>query len=288
VIGADSARITPLPLPRTREAGVRRLFTVASAGLTSDALRWGERTGRWRRVRRSVYAEGPEDPTPLDRARARVLAADGVARGALAGVLHRLDAVALDDRPMRRRQRGCVVDIDGIPCADVLTTLVDLAVLLDDDRWEQALESALRRRLVTIDELVEVPRRTHGKPLIERVLGRRPPGAPPTESLLETLALQLARPVLGEPVRQRVVTWPDGTFVARVDLSWPALGVFFELDGQHHEGQPVYDARRETAVVAATGWLPGRFTWHEIVHVPRTTQRRFAQLRDRATERAAA
>ena len=102
---------------------------------------------------------------------------------------------------------------------------------------------------------------------------------------METIALQLARPILGEPVRQLVVTWPDGTFVARVDLSWPPKGIFFELDGQHHKDQPVYDARRETAVVAATGWLPGRFTWHELTRVPRATQRRFRQLDDQAARR---
>lgn len=268
---------------------MRRLFTTASCELTGDALRWGERTGRWRRVRRGVYADGPDEPTPLDCARGLVLARRTAARGALAGVLHRLDGVTLDDRPIRRRPLSDVetVALGGVRCANPLVTIVDLAVLLDDDRWEQALESALRRRLITIDELDRLPAGTPGKRRIERVLARRPPGAAPTESLLETLALQLARPVLGEPVRQRVVTWPDGTFVARVDLTWPDLGVFFELDGQHHAGQPVYDARRETAVVAATGWLPGRFTWHEIVRIPRTTQRRFTQLRDRATDRAA-
>jgi hypothetical protein len=261
---------------------VRRLFTVASAGLTSDALRWGERTGRWRRVRRSVYALGPEPPDRLDRARAEVLAADGVARGSLAGVLHRLDSVELDARPMRRRPRGAAVEIEGIACADALTTLVDLAVLIDDDPWEQALESALRRRLVTVEDLLRVPARTHGKPRIERVLSRRPDGAPPTESLLETLALQLARPVLGEPTRQLVLRKPDGTFIARIDLSWPRRGIFFELDGEHHKDQPVYDASRQTAVVAATGWLPGRFTWTEITRTPKSSQRRMVAIGERA------
>ncbi|MGH9032675.1 MAG: DUF559 domain-containing protein, partial [Acidimicrobiia bacterium] len=65
----------------------------------------------------------------------------------------------------------------------------------------------------------------------------------------------------------------------------PELGLFLELDGQHHEAQPVYDARRETAVVAATGWLPGRFTWHEVVHLPKTTARRLAALAEQARRR---
>src|SRR2546430_4158695 len=83
------------------------------------------------------------------------------------------------------------------------------------------------------------------------VLVLRPAAAPPTESLLETLMVQLARtvPGLGPPVRQLEVFDEHGQFVARVDLAWPELGLFIELDGQQHTGQPVYDARRETAVV---------------------------------------
>ncbi|HEX8770539.1 MAG TPA: DUF559 domain-containing protein, partial [Acidimicrobiales bacterium] len=102
------------------------------------------------------------------------------------------------------------------------------------------------------------------------VLSLRPPGTPPTESLLETLMVQLARlvPNLPEPVRQLDIYDEYGNHVARVDLAWPDLGLFTELDGQQHEGQPVYDANRETRVVAVTGWLCGRFTWHEVRRVP--------------------
>src|SRR5205823_13525374 len=120
-----------------------------------------------------------------------------------------------------------------------------------------------------------------------RVLLLRPPGAPATESLLETLMVQLVRrvPNLGEPVRQYVVCDADGQFIARVDLAWPDIGLFIELDGQQHKDQPVYDARRETAVVATTGWLPGRFTWTEVTRYPRSTARRLAALAEQAGQR---
>jgi very-short-patch-repair endonuclease len=84
-------------------------------------------------------------------------------------------------------------------------------------------------------------------------------------------------PGLGEPTRQLEVL-DDGLFVARLDLSWPTIGLFIELDGQQHLGQPLYDARRETAVVAVTGWLPGRFTWYEVTRIPRSTTRPLAAL----------
>src|SRR5207248_7332224 len=109
-------------------------------------------------------------------------------------------------------------------------------------------------------------------------------------SLLETLMVQLARsiPGLGPPVRQLEISDEHGQFVARVDLAWPELGLFIELDGQHHLGQPVHDARRETAIVAATGWLCGRFTWTEVVRVPSTTTRRLIGLAAQARRRPVA
>jgi hypothetical protein len=72
------------------------------------------------------------------------------------------------------------------------------------------------------------------------VLVLRPAGASPTESLLETLMVQLAReiPGLDPPTRQLVVCNKHDQFVARVDLCWPQLGLFVELDGQQHLGQP--------------------------------------------------
>jgi hypothetical protein len=200
------------------------------------------------------------------------------ARGGLAGVLFGLDSVHLDGRPTRRTPVDAIV-VDGLPCASARQVLIDLADTLDDDAWEQALESALRKRLLRIDELDDLPRSCRGVRRIRRVLERRG-NVPPTESLLETLAVQLIRTVPGmpEPVRQHRVVRADGSFIARVDLCWPDLGIFIELDGQHHKGQPVFDANRQTAVVAATGWLVARFTWHEIVRAPRATARRIAEL----------
>lgn len=266
---------------------MRRVFTVEESGLTRSTLRWGVRVGRVQRLTRGVYLEGSEPPEPIDLARARVLSQSTVARGALAGVLHGLDSVTLDNRPTRRttpRSEHAVL-LGGVPCASGLLTLVDLAAVLDDRRWEHALESGLRKKLVSVAELEEIlalasRSRNAGTARIRRVLALRPPGAPPTESLLETLMLQLARDIPGLPpaVRQLTVYNERGEFVARVDLCWPELGLFIELDGQHHAGQPVYDARRETAVVAATGWLVGRFTWYEVVHVPHQTALRLAAL----------
>jgi hypothetical protein len=281
-------------------------FTAAESGMTRAQLRHAESKGRIVKVGRGTYRRGGGPVTTLDRCLALVVRTAGAASGEVAGVLHGLDAVVLGEpevslptgstnRNVRTRRReliGGIVEIGGIPCASGLQTLFDLAATLDDLQWEQALESALRKKLTTIAEIeLWLPelgrRRTPGVARIKRVLALRPPGAAPTGSILETMFVQLARGVVGagDPVRQLEVRnrWDD--FVAFVDLCWPELGLFIELDGQQHPGQPVYDARRETAVVAATGWLVGRFTWDEVVRHPVATARRLADLLDQARRR---
>jgi hypothetical protein len=162
---------------------------------------------------------------------------------------------------------------------------------LDDIAWEWSLESALFRRHVTMPTIVaalpDLSRaRAKGVARIRRVLALRPLGAAPTESLLETLMVQLARAVgAPDPTRQFVVFNEFGEFEARVDLCWPELGLFLELDGQGHRLQPVYDSNRETRVVAATGWLCGRFTWDEVRKHPQASGRRLLRVIAQAERR---
>lgn len=286
---------------------VRSLFfTAAESGMTRAQLRHGEATGRWVRVGRGLYRFGSDPISQFDRCLALVITTDGIAGGRLAGVFHSYDSVDLGQPAVvlspgashkragvrRREPFRPAVEIGGIRTTDGLETLVDLAAELDDLRWEQALESALRKRLVDLAELEELlpelgRRRTPGTARIRRVLALRPEGAAPTGSLLETLFVQLRRAVLGstEPRRQVEVRNAAGETVAFVDFAWPELGLFIELDGEHHLGQPVHDARRETAVVAATGWLVGRFTWTEIKHHPVATARRLEELLRQAAAR---
>jgi very-short-patch-repair endonuclease len=263
--------------------------------LRRDGVTRTEREERWRRITRGAYGEGTAEPTLLERAVAEVVATGGVASGRVAAALLGLDGVEVrgpdvtmprgssNRRPgVRRRSlapREAIL-AGGYCCTSALVTLCDLASEVTDLVWEQALESALRKRLVSICEISDAINGTHGADRVRRVLALRPLDAPATESILETLMVQLARRVRGlrPPTRQFEVFDSHGNFVARVDLSWPSLGIFIELDGQQHPGQPLYDARRQTAVTAATAWLCGRFTWHEVVYLPTTTARRLADV----------
>ena len=95
----------------------------------------------------------------------------------------------------------------------------NLAALLDDRRWEHAFEAALRKGLVSVAEMEESlgvvsSARNAGAQRIRRVLALRPVRAAPTESLLETLMVQLARdiPGLPPPVRQYTVYDEHGEY----------------------------------------------------------------------------
>jgi hypothetical protein len=188
----------------------RRPFTAQDAyetGRTHSALKHAVAKGVLQRLGRNIYIEGSDPPLPIERAIGTVLAVNGVASGTLAGLLWGLDSVELRGQvvtiPTNRSTRlasvrradipkSQIVKVAGISCTNGLQTMIDLASALDDLHWEQALESALRRRLVTIDEVNDV-RDVRGARRLRRVLALRPPDAPPTESLLETLMVQLIR-----------------------------------------------------------------------------------------------
>ena len=272
---------------------MRRLFTTQEAtarGLTPSQLRWGEATGRWRRVHKSVYGEGPEEPTELDRRVAEVLARGAVVSGRLAGVLHGLDGVRSPPAPDlpgggRWRPSGSSWSkafAAPTACRRWSTWPADL----DDLVWEQALESALRRRLVTVGELESVAARAG--PGSHPRHGEDPAGAGPASARSAAHrepagdADGPAGPHGAGPARAGAA---DGGRIRQGRPRLAGLGLFVELDGQQHKDQPLYDARRETAVVAATGWLCGRFTWTEVVRFPTSTARRLAPLADQARRR---
>jgi hypothetical protein len=217
--------------------------------------------------------------------------------GLVAARLYDLDAVHDLDPPAVHRRRA--PDLGGEPrvtrrtlCTSPLQVMIDLATILGDDRWEQANESALHKKLFTIDEELALlgdlsARHTPGVGRMRRVLALRPPGAAATQSRLETIAVQIARTAEGvpEPTRQFVVRNRHDDFVARLDVAWPDLGGFLELDGLGHRGQPVHDATRESAVVNATGWLPNRMTWRECYGNPKWAARRMSEFIAQARRR---
>ena len=163
--------------------------------------------------------------------------------------------------------------VDGFRVTSVTRTLVDLGQVVGPELIERALESALRKRIVSVDALVEavaaVPR-LRGAGALRSVLASRPPGALPTESDAETLFLQLARRAgMPEPLRQFSVPTSEGAF--RLDFAWPLRRVAVEIDGAaaHASREALSrDLRRQNRLLLSmvpAGWALLRFTWDDLV-----------------------
>ena len=272
--------------------GVFTYEQALSVGVTRDMLRRQPR--RWRRLAPAVYevlAQPGDWRRPVmaavlslgppavvsHRTAALLLGLDGVRRGVVElSVAH---GRACPGWRLHRREPPPVdrTATDGIPHTTPLRTLRDLCSVLDDDHVEMAIESALRLDLASLRQLDALARAPGWKGVtrLRRVLERRPPGAPATGSELETRFVQLARGAgLADPIRQHRVG-VHGDVVARLDLAWPDVGLFVELDGSSH-ADPVpllRDRQRQNDVVRLLGWRPLRFTWADVVDHPRTTER---------------
>jgi very-short-patch-repair endonuclease len=164
------------------------------------------------------------------------------------------------------------VDKGGLPVTSIAQTLVEVGnglvardrfegdprPISPHDRVDLALESALRRGLALEAELAAATitrgTRRRGAAILRDCLERRPPGAAPTDSYLETRGIQLLRRA-GLPTGQRQVRLSDerGAFVARVDLLLPGRLVV-EFDGREHHARVAdfdRDRARWDAIVAA-------------------------------------
>lgn len=166
--------------------------------------------------------------------------------------------------------------IDGLPVTGIAQTLVELGSTTTDssmdalDRVELAVECAFHRRLIgiaTLEELADAAARRRGTRVLRAVLARRPVGAPPTESYLETRMVQvLRRHGLPEPERQVEIRDRAG-FVGRVDLL--VGSVVIELHGGQHNGAAAIDADRlRRARLEAAGYRVLEFGYHLVIDRP--------------------
>lgn len=270
---------------------LRTFADISAAGWTEGRLDRELRQGKITRIIHGVYGEGPAVPSALDIQRATALVTGGVCDAVLTAHLQDWDGVrrwgprvlvakkSSGKRDWTRRVKELpseTTTVEQVRCLLPGDALRELASVLDDVHWEQALEFCLRKKLVTPNEIAEWH---HDR--VRRVIKQR--GGllvPPTESLLETLAVQLIRedPSIPTPTRQFEIYDANGNFVARPDLCWPELGIFVELDGEGHKGQPIHDANRQTRICIATGWRPGRFTWTQVHDFREATLRDIAAL----------
>jgi len=181
------------------------------------------------------------------------------------------------DHQRRRLEDIEFVEVEGGLITTVRQTLGDLCAVVPLDIVERAAESALRMNLVEEMELRDFAAlfafSRHGTPGLRDVLDRRPIGAPPTGSDLETMCLQAFRldPAIPVPQRQWPVVDPDGNFVAFGDFGFPPWSFVVETDGlETHKTveQLQYDTDRQNRIWTAGTHLR-RFTYRHVTRSPR-------------------
>jgi very-short-patch-repair endonuclease len=155
----------------------------------------------------------------------------------------------------RELRRDEVTRVGVIPVTRVARTVADLASSLSADDLEEALDEALRRRLVTPDQLARYA------PL-RRLAEDRRDGTP--ASRLERLATKALRNAgLPKPVRQHAVRTRGRTY--QIDLAYPVEHVAIELEGDApHWGRVrrQYDYDRRNAL-ELLGWRVFAYTWED-------------------------
>jgi hypothetical protein len=139
-------------------------------------------------------------------------------------------------------------------------SLLDLGAVVPGAVVEMALDDALRKGLVTLDELQILLRRLgrrgrNGAGVLRGILATRAPG-PAAESRQERRMVQmLIRQGLPAPVLQHEIR-DGGRFVARVDAAYPEWKIAVEYESyEHHTGKAalVRDTTRRNAITRA-GW----------------------------------
>lgn len=159
--------------------------------------------------------------------------------------------------------------VNGLRVTGVTQTLIELgAGLLEvrspgghrlraEDLVELALESALHQQLTTLEQITDlldtVGPAHSGSAVLRRVLARRPPGAAPTESWLETRSVQVLRAAGIVDFDRQVEIWTaTGERIGRVDLRY--FFVVIECDGR--EWHPDFEADRQRWVkLQSAGFL---------------------------------
>jgi very-short-patch-repair endonuclease len=261
----------------TQQHGIFALEHVDALGFSDGARKTRTSSGRWVPVYEGVYRMGGAPRTWRGDLLAACLAAgpDALASHFSAAALWSLPAGRTDvseltcPRWKRSRHVRLVVheslaigeedrdERDRVPCTSAARTLFDLARTLRPVMLDANIDTALRRRLVSLDDLRRTSTRlaTKGRPGGRRfraaVEARTGVSTLPESVPERLLADMLVRHGLPTPVHQFVVRDQVGGFVARVDLAYPDAMVVIEYDSvEHHTGTAAHyrDAARRNAI----------------------------------------
>lgn len=286
----------------TRQHGVVTRQQALAAGLSPSQITRRLRSGHLRSAERGVYQYASTPVTWHSRLLSLCLASGGVASHRSAAVLWDLDGFRTGpaeltvrrgvrfDRPGVRVHETLRPDLlhsrrrNGIGVVGPARLAVDLASVVAEDRLVSVVDQLVRRRLVTVGELVDtmVRHAAPGRPgiaALRRVVSDIAGGGPvPDSDWNRTVARRLHTAGLPRPVLEHEVRRRDGSFVARVDLAWPESLVAVELDseGTHLDRVAFQNDRSKRNELSLLGWRVLAFTWRDHVDRPHDVRRQVA------------
>lgn len=254
-------------------------FTVADA--RAAGLKWSDlQTRSWRRLCRAQYASTdlPFDVDLRLSAAAQRLPEGYAFSGRTAACLHGLDfppcepieATVPREVPVRARS-GVKLRRSALPECDVTTrngyrvtsavrTIRDLGSSRDVVESVVALDMAFHAAIADVASVQHWVDRNGGAKGVKRLRRALALANPLAESPMETrLRLELIASRLPPPVVQAELRDRSGTFLGRVDMYYPDVGLILEFDGQNHKDRLVEDLRRQNGLINA-GYHVLRFT----------------------------
>ena len=179
--------------------------------------------------------------------------------------------------------RTQVTHVRGIVTTNPPRTLIDLGAVLSPHALEIAVESAIRKGLVSHKYLQQKldsyrGRGRRGCQALQHVLDLRE-GLKPTESIFETRLFQVLRDG-GLPLPERqIAIYEDNTFVARPDFLYVKARVAIEAASRKHHLGPTNEARdsdRRRRLIAA-GYTVVEVKWRDMVERPGEVVARVAE-----------
>ena len=163
--------------------------------------------------------------------------------------------------------------VEGIPCASVPLTLLQLAGVVDARRLERAIDRAEVLELLDLDAslaLLERAGRRRGVGRLRKALALSLPEPPVSRTELERRFKSLCREDdLPLPAFRAWVPVTGGGF--EVDFLWEEHRLIAETDGyRFHSTRRAFETdRRRDQLLVAGGFDVVRFTWRQIASAPR-------------------
>ncbi|MDX6208036.1 MAG: hypothetical protein QOE24_427 [Frankiales bacterium] len=279
---------------RRRASGQEGVLTWAelrALGVPHHLVRRRVEVGAWKRLHREVYVlrDLVRDPVRTSARAALIAGPDGaITSHLLAGHLHRLQGLPELVYPELTVAQaiggystaGLVVHrtatleaaprlVQGFPATTAARTLADLSPTLTLEQLVSAMDSALRMGTVSKTQLEAISRRWVGRPGVQLLAKATPLAAVGSDSPLETrIRLVIVGGGLPEPVLQIVVVVDGDTY--RIDMGYLEPQVAIEGDGRepHELPDALFNDRRRQNALSNAGWLPLRFTWHDVINRP--------------------